>query len=275
MGGQDRASDLGPCGGRARLSEDGAELFEHELGREVVALDVHAPQDLRERRRPARGQRPAAGVGALRRPVHANACPRERLTEERRGSESAVHSRDRERGQCLRLAGDVSGLPARAAPAPVEPRLVGDEASGHVADPGVADALGEPGKPGPVERRVTAAPQDKAARPDAARPEPALPQRRGLHPERRAEPLQSRVRDDQLLVRGGEQGVARAVRVDDPAGRQIDRERGRPRPGEAGQRCLETRTERRRGGRLRHNRRDERRRHRDTNREHGPHSRKR
>jgi hypothetical protein len=250
VGGQHRPDDLGAGGGRPLPGDDCPELLEHELRGEVVADDVHVAQDLGERRRRAHGERPAAAVGALRRPVDPNAGTGERCSEEGRCSQRAVHSRDGECRERLRLERDESGLPPGSGSPRVEPRLVGDEAAGHAAHTGRANVTGESGETGTVEGRVAAAPQYQVAGPDAGRAEQTLAQHGGLHPERGAERLERRVRDDELLVRGGEEGFLRPVCIHDSARGEIDGERGRPWAREPGESAVQAGAERGGAGRL-------------------------
>jgi hypothetical protein len=214
-------------------------------------------QDLGERRRRAHGERPAAAMGALRRPVDPNAGTGESRSEQGRCPQRAVHSRDRQCRERLRLERDEPGLPSGPGPPRVEPRLVGDEAAGHAAHTGRPNVLGEPGETRTVEGRVAATPQHQVAGPDTGRAEQTLAEHGGLHPERGAERLERRVRDDELLVRGGEEGALRPVRIHDFAGGEIDGERGRPRASEPGKSGVQARAERRGAGRLSQDRRRE------------------
>jgi hypothetical protein len=248
--GQHRADDLCSRGGRPLPGDDRADLLERELGGEVVADDVHVAQDLGERRRPVHGERPAARPSDLRPARHPDPCTRECLAEQADGAGRVRNSFDRERRERLRLERDEAGFPPWSGPPRVEPRLVGDQAAGHAADAGGADVLGEAREPGPVEGRVSAPLQHQVAGPDAGRAEPALAQHRGLHPEGRAERLERRVGDDELLVRGGEKCGLHVVRVHDPAGAEIDGERRGARPVEAGERGVQARAQRGSPGRL-------------------------
>ena len=115
-----------------------------------------------------------------------------------------------------------------------------EQPAGHAPDPARTQVARERGEACVVESGVAVALEDEIADPDDAVPEPAVAEHLGAHPERRAEGDERGVGDGELLVRGGEEGSARVVRVDRLPGLEIDRERRGAAAVEAGERRVQS-----------------------------------
>ena len=215
-------------------------MLEEHLGREVVALVVHEAQDERERHRLDRRERNRGGVGGAgeRTARDGDAGSQERRPEREGGRERGLTRRmalvaaavDRQRGKSGRLVEEEVRLPARTHALGVEERLVPDHVPGHASDPLGAELRRQREQVERGQGRVAVALEHDVAAPE--RPlELALSEDVGREAEARPECEQRRVRDCELLVRGGDQREAQVPRVDRPSGREVDRQRGRPRLG--------------------------------------------
>ncbi len=132
----------------------GAELLQHQLRREVVAVAIHLLQDLRQRCRLDLCE--PVDVGAARAPTLARPAvmPRSRSSCLKRPAAASAGCSDEvvvvdavvddERRERRRLEEEERRLPAGRRPLRVEPRLVADDAPVDALDPGGLELCGEP-----------------------------------------------------------------------------------------------------------------------------------
>ena len=238
-----RPHDAGPGRRRAEAELDRPEVLQEQLGSVVVALAAHVADDLREggggvgrEHEPCGGE--LADAGRLR---DEHAPGRERLAQQRGGGErrlgrrlAAIHgARHRQRRERRRLVDVEATLPAGAGAARVEPRLVADDGTRDVADPGGGDLRGQAVDVSERERRVAVALQEEVAGPDV-RDEGAPAHDVGVEAIAGPEQRERGVGDGDLLVRRRHEGEGGVAREHDPARPEVDRQRGAARMIEPG-----------------------------------------
>ncbi len=208
--GKRRADDTGAVSRRAARSDGRAEFLQQHLGGEVVALAVHQPEDPRELLGEVECDDECI-VGCptrARRTSDRDSMSLESLRVGTRGScgrsVRAVDGdvADSQRRQRPRFDAEVGGFPAEPVSARIEVRVVAEHAASNTPDPSGCESSSEPVEVGLRQCRVTEADEPEVAVPDVARSRPAC---EDLSPEPvvRAENVERRERNSQLLCRGG------------------------------------------------------------------------
>ena len=231
------ATTVAPAAVVPPVARHRAELLQEQLGREVVAVRVDGVEDLLERAGKRDGQHLAAGPERARLPRDGDAGLDQQRAEfvggrVRRGRRvalprpGAVDDEGRERRRLL----DVErGLPARSRPHSCRRRTRPRRLIPVTRLMPAAGSCARAAESATSERRVAVALEDEVAGPRPVGAERALPAHLGREAELRAEHLQGRVRDRQLLVRRGHEPGGRVVRVDDLARDEVDRDGAGPR----------------------------------------------
>jgi hypothetical protein len=128
---------------------------------------------------------------------------------------------DRERGERSRLDAQVLRLPADRVTPAVEERVVAEDTPGHASHPRIREPTREPVEVAFVEGRVPVSDEEQISLPGPARAGP-LADELGSEPEVRAENVQSRERDGQLLGGRGKQAAPAVQAVDRLSGAEVD-----------------------------------------------------
>ena len=216
-----RADDPRACCGRATWRRGRAELLQHHLGREVVALAVQLAHDRRQRLGEVEhdGERSRRSRPRPRPAGHGDPAPLEGVDVGASGSHGrtvdareshACHGQSRDRP---RLDPEVARLPPEPVAPSVEVRVVAEYASRDAPDTGGCELAREPVEVGAIERRVAEADEPEVSPPDAARARPGADDL-GTEAMAWAEHAERCERDGKLLGRGRKERASRVRRVD-------------------------------------------------------------